>query len=161
MGSLPEPTCFLHQGSWKDIPGLLASSSSPVPITPRFKSRAQHSKKYLGKHDDFASVFIHCLDGAMHDGCANHFPRDLSPPGNSSYRLVADGEVDDGLRLRAAFRHYLQFKHQQVPAVWQSHLFSISWTAYTTSVQMCVQELCATNGPRDSQEYHVYRGSET
>lgn len=157
MFSIPD------EGSWKDIPGLLASSSSPMPITPRFKSRAQHSKKYLGKHDDFASVFIHCLDGAVHNGCANHFPRDLSPPGNSSYRLIADGEVDDGLRLRAAFRHYLQLIQTPASAcsVAITSLSSISWTAHTTSVQTCVEEMCVTNGPRDSQECHMYCGSET
>lgn len=83
----------------------------PQPYTSPQDSGAETAQqRYLGKHNDFASVFIHCLDGAVYNSRAHHFGCNLPSPVNSSYSLIADREVNGGLGLRATFRHYLEFK---------------------------------------------------
>lgn len=93
---------------------LLITTPSPTSQYGSQKEEEKQSRtknQYLGKHNDFASIFIYCLDGTMDHSCANHLPCNLPPPINNSHCLVTDGEVNDRLGLGATFGYYLEFKH--------------------------------------------------
>lgn len=111
MSSPLKPTCFLCQ--MKGPRRILLVCWHPhchLHPSPQDSRAETVQQGYLGKHNDFASVFIHCLDGAVEHGRADRFPCNLPPPVNNSYSLIADREVNDGLGLRATFRHYLEFR---------------------------------------------------